>query len=238
MSRETLYLLPVLLPSSSAASWSCFSRSGTWLPRRRRPPTFAGVTALLSAALFCEAFPVPVENLPGGRLSLSTVFILGAAVLYGWEAAVAVAVLTRGTLEIVERRPRVKLYFNCAVFALAAAAAGAAMSPFERSGSTTQARVRGARRRDRLLRRGRDPRRRDPRPLVAPAVPAGAPLRRAHDRGDLRDHGVGQPGARRPLDGVAARSRSSSPARSSRSRCTSARPTTRCARCGSRSPTR
>ena len=48
------------------------------------------------------------------RLSLSTVFILGAAVLYGWEAAVVVAVLTRGTLEIVERRPRVKLYFNCA----------------------------------------------------------------------------------------------------------------------------
>ena len=137
MSRETRYLLPVLLPVVlgglavvAAAVWQTASA----------PPeliTVAGVTSLLSAALFCEAFPVPVENLPGGRLSLSTVFILGAAVLYGWEAAVGVAVLTRGTLEVVERRPRVKLYFNCAVFALAAAAAGAAISPFERNGHAT-----------------------------------------------------------------------------------------------------
>ena len=52
-------------------------------------------------------------------------FILGAAVLYGWAAAIFVAVLTRVTLEIVERRPRIKLYYNGAVFALAAGAAGA-----------------------------------------------------------------------------------------------------------------
>jgi diguanylate cyclase (GGDEF)-like protein len=97
------------------------------------PPSLiavAGVLALLAAALFSEAFPVPVENLPGGRLSLSAVFILGAGVLYGWPAAVFVAVLTRVTLEIVERRPRVKLFYNGAVFALAALAAGVAMTPF------------------------------------------------------------------------------------------------------------
>ena len=56
-------------------------------------------------------------------------FILGAGVLYGWPAAVFVAVLTRVTLEIVERRPRVKLYYNGAVFALAATAAGAGDEP-------------------------------------------------------------------------------------------------------------
>ena len=131
ISRETRYLLPVLLPVVlagfavvAAAVWHATASPPS-------PLVIAGVMALLAAALFCEAFPVPVENLPGGRLSLSTVFILGAGVLYGWEAAVAVAVLTRVTLEIVEQRPRVKLYFNGAVFALAAAAAGAAMSPFD-----------------------------------------------------------------------------------------------------------
>ena len=131
MSRETRYLLPVLLPVVlagfavvAAAVWHATASPPS-------PVAVAGSMALLAAALFCEAFPVPVENLPGGRLSLSTVFILGAAVLYGWAAAVAVAVLTRVTLEIVERRPRMKLYYNGAVFALAAAAAAAAMSPFQ-----------------------------------------------------------------------------------------------------------
>jgi diguanylate cyclase (GGDEF)-like protein len=87
-----------------------------------------GVAALLAAALFAELFPVPVENLPGGRLSLAAVFVLSAAMLYGWTAAVTVAVLTRITLELVQRRPLVKLVYNGAVYALAAAAAGAAVA--------------------------------------------------------------------------------------------------------------
>jgi len=45
---------------------------------------------------------------------------------------VIVAVVTRVTLEMVERRPRVKLVYNGGVFALAAGAAGAAMAPFSR----------------------------------------------------------------------------------------------------------
>jgi diguanylate cyclase (GGDEF)-like protein len=101
------------------------------------PVMVAGVMALLAAALFSEAFPVPVESLPGGRLSLSAVFIFSAGVLYGWTAAVAVAVLTRVTLEIVERRPLVKLCYNGAVFALAAAAAGVAMTPFDGNDQAT-----------------------------------------------------------------------------------------------------
>jgi diguanylate cyclase (GGDEF)-like protein len=131
MSRETRYLLPVLLPVVLAGF--AVVAAAVWQTAASPPPplTAPGVMVLLAAALFCEVFPVPVENLPGGRLSLSTVFVLGAAVLYGWTAAVAVAVLTRVTLDIVERRPRVKLYYNGAVFALAAAAAGSAMSPFQ-----------------------------------------------------------------------------------------------------------
>jgi diguanylate cyclase (GGDEF)-like protein len=131
MSPETRYLLPVLLPVVIAGY--AVVLAAAWHAAMLPPSAaaIAGVTALLAAALFSEAFPVPVENLPGGRLSLSAVFIIGAAVLYGWSAAVAVAVLTRVTLEIVERRPREKLFFNGAVFALAAAAAGAAMSPFQ-----------------------------------------------------------------------------------------------------------
>jgi diguanylate cyclase (GGDEF)-like protein len=131
MYRENRYLLPVVGPVVLAGL--AVIAVAIWHAAVDPPSlvTVGGVMALLAAALFSEAFPVPVENLPGGRLSLSAVFILGAGVLYGWEAAVAVAVLTRVTLEIVERRPRVKLYYNGAVFALAAAAAGVAMTPFD-----------------------------------------------------------------------------------------------------------
>src|SRR5262245_32597506 len=138
ISPETRHLLPVIVPvvlggvaAVAAAIWQAGGSPSS-------PVTVAGVLALLAAALFSEAFPVPVENLPGGRLSLSTVFILGAGVLYGTPAAVAVAVLTRVTLEIVERRPRMKLFYNGAVFALAATAAGAAMTPFSAHDQATR----------------------------------------------------------------------------------------------------
>ena len=130
ISRETRYLLPVILPVVLAGFAAVIAAIWETVDDPPSLMTVAGVLALLAAALFSEAFPVPVENLPGGRLSLSTVFILGAAVLYGPSAAIFVALLTRVTLEIVERRPRIKLYYNGAVFALAAGAAGVAMTPF------------------------------------------------------------------------------------------------------------
>ena len=55
---------------------------------------------LLAAALFAEAYPVPVERLPAGSVSLAAVFILGAGILFGWEAAVFVGLITRVTLEL------------------------------------------------------------------------------------------------------------------------------------------
>jgi diguanylate cyclase (GGDEF)-like protein len=132
VSRETRRLLPVLLPVALVGYGVVVLAA--WQAATSHPSlaSIAGVAALLVAALAAEAFPVPVENLPGGRLSMAAVFILGAGMLYGWPAAVAVAVLTRVTLEIVERRPRIKLIYNGAVFALAAGAAGAVMEPFAR----------------------------------------------------------------------------------------------------------
>jgi diguanylate cyclase (GGDEF)-like protein/putative nucleotidyltransferase with HDIG domain len=129
-SRDTLRLVPVFLPVTvagfaavAAAIWKLAAQPPSW-------NYVAGVVALLAAAIFAEAFPVPVENLPGGRVSLAAIFILGAAMIYGWEAAIVVGLLTRATLEIAERRPPVRLVYNGALYALAAAAAGAATAPF------------------------------------------------------------------------------------------------------------
>ncbi len=129
-SRENVRLLPVFLPVTflgfaalGAAIWSISQDTLT-------AGYVAGVAVLLAAAIFAEAFPVPVENLPAGRVSLAAIFILGTALIYGWAAAVVVGFLTRATLEFAERRPLVKRLYNSALYALAAAAAGAATAQF------------------------------------------------------------------------------------------------------------
>jgi diguanylate cyclase (GGDEF)-like protein len=131
-SRDTLHLAPIFIPVTVAgftavvlAIWK-LTQTGVTLGY------LAGVTVLLIAAIFAEAFPVPVDNLPGGKVSLAATFILGAAMIYGWPAAVIVGLLTRGTLEIAERRPPVRLLYNSALYALSGFAAGLAVLPFSK----------------------------------------------------------------------------------------------------------
>jgi len=81
-----------------------------------------------SAAMLAEAYPVPVESLPGGYVSLAAVFVVGTALIYGWDAAVLVAFPTRALLELIHRRPRIRLVYNSSTYALGGAAAGAAAS--------------------------------------------------------------------------------------------------------------
>jgi diguanylate cyclase (GGDEF)-like protein len=54
------------------------------------------------------------------------VFYVGTAVLFGPPEAVVLAVGVRLTVDLIQRRPRVRLLYNTAAYALSAAAAGAA----------------------------------------------------------------------------------------------------------------
>ncbi len=127
---ETLRLLPIFLPVALAGAAALVAAG---LGLAASPPGAAhaaGILVLLAAAIFAEAYPVPVERLPAGSVSLAAVFILGAGVLFGWEAAVLVGFVTRTALEVYEDRPLVKLVYNGAVYALAGGACGLAVSPF------------------------------------------------------------------------------------------------------------
>jgi diguanylate cyclase (GGDEF)-like protein/putative nucleotidyltransferase with HDIG domain len=85
-----------------------------------------GVLALAVAATFVEAYPVPIEGISSGGVSLTAVFIVGAAVVYGWAPAIMIGFIARATIELVQRRPAIRLAYNSAVYALAGGAAGAA----------------------------------------------------------------------------------------------------------------
>jgi signal transduction histidine kinase len=76
-------------------------------------------------------FPVPIEGVSVGATSLANVFIVGAAVVYGWAPAVLIALSTITVVEIARRRPAIRVAFNMGLYALAATAAGLAVEGSE-----------------------------------------------------------------------------------------------------------
>ena len=125
VSRETARLLPLLLPVTLSA---CAALVAAVVFFGLSDPTLGvmlGVFALVAAATFVEAYPVPIEGIASGGVSLTAVFIVGAAVIYGWAPAVMIGFIARATIELVQRRPAIRLAYNSAVYALAGGAAGA-----------------------------------------------------------------------------------------------------------------
>ena len=98
--------------------------------------TIAGVAVLLAAAALSEAFPVPLDNVPAGQLSLAAVFVIGAAALYGWAEATLIAIGGRAIVELIQRRRWDQLVYNSSVYTLAAAAAGGAAALLSVGGDT------------------------------------------------------------------------------------------------------
>jgi diguanylate cyclase (GGDEF)-like protein len=117
-------LVPLLAPVITAGAATLAAAVATVVADRPSSATIAGVLLLLAAAALAEAYPVPIESLPGGFVSLAAVFVVATALLYGWAPAAIVALLTRVALEIVQRRPLVRLAYNGAVYVLCGAACG------------------------------------------------------------------------------------------------------------------
>jgi diguanylate cyclase (GGDEF)-like protein/putative nucleotidyltransferase with HDIG domain len=128
VSRETTRLLPIVAPVVFGGTLVTVLALSALAALEPSPATLAGMTALVLAATFVEAFPVPIENVPVGGTSLATVFIVGAASIYGWATAVVVGVVAQLTVEVFRRQPAIRVLFNTSVYALGAAAAGAVCS--------------------------------------------------------------------------------------------------------------
>jgi signal transduction histidine kinase len=92
---------------------------------------FVGVGVLVAAAALAEAFPVPIEGVAIGSMSLATIFLVSVATIYGWAAGAAAGFLTMALIEIGRRRPFSRIAFNCGVYVLAALAAGAAAAALQ-----------------------------------------------------------------------------------------------------------
>jgi diguanylate cyclase (GGDEF)-like protein len=83
----------------------------------------AAVLLFFGLALVAELRPVAMDENGGSEVSISNVFFVAVAILFGWRYAVPVAALSSGISFAIARRGFARLIFNVSMYALAAGAA-------------------------------------------------------------------------------------------------------------------
>jgi diguanylate cyclase (GGDEF)-like protein/putative nucleotidyltransferase with HDIG domain len=129
-------LLAVLLPVCAAGLGVAFAAAGSFAVTPHKATTLLGLAALLSASTLADRFPVPVEGVDTGGVSLSFVFGVASIVLFGWAAGLLVVFLAPAITQVLEHRPPLRIVYNISVLALAATAAGAVSSPISGEGAS------------------------------------------------------------------------------------------------------
>ena len=112
---------PVIAAGVATVFWAAYRYSAephTWR-------LVAELAALLVALAVAERFPVPVEGMGAGGVTVGFVFSIASVVLLGWPAAVIVVVAGPTVTHLVGGRPLLRVAYNSSMFALSALAAGA-----------------------------------------------------------------------------------------------------------------
>ena len=117
-------MLPLVLPVTLAGAVAVVAAAVFYPTVDMRGWTTVGLLALVAASVVAEALPVPIQGVHVGATSLATIFIAGAAVLYGWAPAVLLAFTTMAIVELHRRRPPMHVAYNAALYSLSALAAG------------------------------------------------------------------------------------------------------------------
>ncbi|HET7567309.1 MAG TPA: diguanylate cyclase [Gaiellaceae bacterium] len=115
-----------MAPVCTAGATAIVAAAYSYAAGRHSTGDVVGFVALFAGMTLAERFPVPVEGIDSGGVTLGFVFAVSAIVLLGWEAGVIIAAsgLMLGGLG---RRPPIRIAYNGAMFALSALAAGLAI---------------------------------------------------------------------------------------------------------------
>jgi diguanylate cyclase (GGDEF)-like protein len=125
--RRRLY--PVVVPVCVAGLASVAAAAIAFATTPHSGTELAGLAAFLAASLLADRFPVPVDDLDANGVSLAFVFGLSAIVLFGWAAGVLVVFATPAIMQLLDRRPPIRISYNSFAFALTAASASLAIAP-------------------------------------------------------------------------------------------------------------
>ena len=129
-------LLAVLVPVCVAGLGVACAAAGSFAVTPHKATTLLGLAALLSASTLADRFPVPVEEVDTGGVSLSFVFGVASIVLFGWAAGLLVVFVAPAITQLLEHRPPIRIAYNVSVLALAATAAGAVSAPISGEGAS------------------------------------------------------------------------------------------------------
>jgi diguanylate cyclase (GGDEF)-like protein/putative nucleotidyltransferase with HDIG domain len=128
-------LLAVLVPVCTAGLAVTCAAFASFAITPHKTTTLLGVAALLSASTLADRFPVPVDGIDAGGVSLSFVFGVASIVLFGWAAGLLVVALAPAATQLLEHRPPMRIAYNVSVVALAATAAAAVSTPIDDAGA-------------------------------------------------------------------------------------------------------
>jgi diguanylate cyclase (GGDEF)-like protein len=84
----------------------------------------AKLFGLMATMALAERFPVPVEGMGAGGVTLGFVFSISSIILLGWPAGVLVVAGGPTFTHLLQRRPPLRVAYNGSMFALSALAAG------------------------------------------------------------------------------------------------------------------
>lgn len=127
-SRETLRLLPVILPVAAGGAGALAYALVALVADPPARGALVATAVLAAAGAAAEGLPVRVAYFPAGTISISTTFIVAVALLAGTPAAIVAAFAARASVEVVLRRPAAKLVFNSGLYAISGLAAGVGAS--------------------------------------------------------------------------------------------------------------
>jgi diguanylate cyclase (GGDEF)-like protein len=114
---------PVVVAGAGAVGLAVFR----YADAPRSMSDVAALLGLLASMALAERFPVPVEGMGAGGVTLGFVFSVSAIILLGWPAGVIVATGGPTFTHLLQRRPLLRVAYNGAMFALSALAAGLAV---------------------------------------------------------------------------------------------------------------
>jgi diguanylate cyclase (GGDEF)-like protein len=116
---------PVCVAGVAAVSAAAVS----YLTTPHSAADIVAVVGLFIGMVLAERFPVPVEGMDAGGVTLGFVFAVAGILLFGWQAGVLIAAGGPTVTHLVGRRPPMRVAYNGSMFALAALAGGLAIEP-------------------------------------------------------------------------------------------------------------
>ncbi len=124
-SRVFAIVAPVLVAGAAAICAAAY----TYARADHSLGSMVSVLALFVGMVLVERFPVPVEGVDAGGVTLGLVLAVATIVLFGWQAGLLVAAGGATVTHLIGHRPPLRVAYNGAMFALSSTIAGLAIRP-------------------------------------------------------------------------------------------------------------